>query len=77
MAKKESIQKENPKLIIPFSEGDLQDLINGEEFRWTFTTDKGQDIDVLLRSETQDDLEDLSELDDHIIDNGDVDATDF
>lgn len=48
-------EKKNPKMVIFFSESDLQDLINGEEFRWTFTTDQGQDIDVLLRPDNEHD----------------------
>lgn len=36
------------KLRINFSEEDLQDLQNGETFDWTFTTDKGEEIDIHL-----------------------------
>lgn len=57
MPKKETIQKAHPKIVIPLSEADLQELMAGEEFRWTFTTDKGQDIDVLLRPEAEEDFE--------------------
>ncbi len=66
--------KKHPKLDIYFSESDLQELINGEEFQWTFTTDTGVDIDVLLRpdkpsdygddEEDEDEEEDLPEDDD-------------
>jgi len=38
----------NQKLRINFSEEDLQELQNGETFDWTFTTDKGEDIDIHL-----------------------------
>lgn len=38
----------NQKLKIHFSEEDLQDLLAGETFNWTFTTDKGEDIDIFL-----------------------------
>jgi hypothetical protein len=55
--KKEAQTKVNAKLIILFSESDLNNLMNGEEFRWTFTTDKGEDIDILLRPELDSDFE--------------------
>jgi len=42
------ISMANQKLRINFSEEDLQDLQNGETFDWTFTTDKGEDIDIHL-----------------------------
>lgn len=60
-------KKPNAKMVIYFSEQDLQDLINGEQFQWTFPTDRGEDIDVLLRGETQDDLEDVDEADEFAI----------
>lgn len=56
--KKPKKEKKNPKMVIFFSESDLQDLMAGEEFRWTFTTDQGQDIDVLLRPDNESDYGD-------------------
>lgn len=47
----------NPKMTIPFSENDLHDLQNGEEFNWSFLTDTGVEIDILLRVETDEDNE--------------------
>ncbi len=44
----ETNKKTNQKLNIYFSEEDLQELLNGEEFNWTFTTDKGEDINIHL-----------------------------
>ena len=46
----------NQKLVIPVSEQDIYDLQNGEEFDWTFTTDRGEDIDILIRLEVESDL---------------------
>lgn len=43
------MKQENPKMVIYFSQQDLEDLASGKEFKWTFPTDKGQDIDVLLQ----------------------------
>ena len=36
------------KIKINFSEEDLQDLQNGETFNWTYTTDKGTEVEVHL-----------------------------
>jgi hypothetical protein len=47
----------NQHIEVPVSESDLQDLQNGEEFNWTFTTDKGLSIDILLRPEVDEDNE--------------------
>lgn len=41
-------KKENQKLVIDITESDCQDLMSGKEFDWTFTTDKGKDIDIHL-----------------------------
>ena len=49
--------KKNQEITIPMSEQDLWDLQNGEEFNWTFTTDKGEDIDILIRAEEEGDNE--------------------
>lgn len=49
--------KENQKLEVKISEDELRDLIRGEEFRWVIKTDKGEDINVLVRLERYDDLE--------------------
>jgi len=38
----------NQKLKINFTMGDLEDLMNDLTFDWTFTTDKGEDIDIHL-----------------------------
>lgn len=60
MAKK---QKTNPKVIIPFSENDIQELMDGHEFHWTFpTADGDMDIDIHIRPEIDSDL-DLEEDD--------------
>ena len=48
---------DNQKLVIPFTESDLQDLQAGETFDWTFTTDKGESIDIHLRLENDEDIE--------------------
>jgi hypothetical protein len=37
------------QLIVDFSESDLQDLQSGDTFDWTFTTDRGEDIDIHLK----------------------------
>lgn len=42
------MDRTNQKLRINFSEEDLQDLQNGEKFDWTFTTNKGEEIDIHL-----------------------------
>ncbi len=48
---------QHQKIEIPISENDAQDLVAGERFEWTFETDKGESIDVILRPETQADIE--------------------
>jgi len=40
------MEEDSKKIDVPLSEGDLQDLINGEEFNWTF-----DDVDVHLFNE--------------------------
>jgi hypothetical protein len=49
--------KENQKLEVKISEDELRELIHGEEYRWVIKTDKGEDINVLVRLERFDDLE--------------------
>ena len=51
-------RKGNQGITVPVSEEDIQELQNGEEFTWTFRTDFGENIDVLLRQELEEDLED-------------------
>jgi hypothetical protein len=43
------------KIVVPVTEQDLFDLQAGEEFDWTFETEAGESIDVLIRLETEDD----------------------
>lgn len=38
----------NKSIKIPFSDSDLEDLMAGETFDWTFTTEDGQSIEVHL-----------------------------
>lgn len=46
------------RIVIPLSELDIEELQNGEEFNWTFTTDRGEDIDVFIRPEIESDIDD-------------------
>lgn len=39
------------QIEVPVSEEDLSDLQNGEEFNWTFESNKGINVDVILKSE--------------------------
>ena len=39
---------DNPKIRIHLSENDLQHLMNGDTYDWTFPSDTGQDIDIHL-----------------------------
>ena len=41
----------NQKLKIDFTAGDIEELKDGRTFDWTFTTDKGEDIDVHIYNE--------------------------
>jgi hypothetical protein len=45
------------KLVIPLSQNDIEELMNGETFDWTFKTSLGMKIDVHLRPETEEDIE--------------------
>ena len=58
------MQKENQKLEVKISEDELRELIHGEEFRWVIKTNKGEDINVLVRLERYDDLEEEAEEND-------------
>jgi len=49
--------KKNQKIVVPMSEQDLEDLQNGEEFNWTFPTESGEEIDILIRPENEEDNE--------------------
>lgn len=48
----------NQKLTIPFSQSDIEELHGGEEFNWTFTTDRGEEIDIHIKQEEESDIED-------------------
>lgn len=45
-------------ITIPLSENDIQELGSGEEYHWTFPTQCGQDIDVYLKPEEEEDYDD-------------------
>lgn len=47
----------NQKITIPMSESDIEELREGTEFHWTFPTDKGEQIDVHIRPETESDID--------------------
>ena len=47
---------ERQEITVPLSENDLQELQSGEEFNWTFPTQYGEPIDVVLRQETEEDI---------------------
>ena len=51
-------RKGNQGITVPVSEEDIQELQNGEEFTWVLRTNLGENIDVLLRQELEEDLED-------------------
>lgn len=38
----------NPKIIVDLSEEDISDLQNGKTHNWTFESDKGISIDIVL-----------------------------
>lgn len=61
----------NPKLVITCTQEELGDLINGETFKWTVTTDQGQDIDVLLQTgeegEEENDGGEIDVIDDSLL----------
>lgn len=35
-----------PKIVIPISPEEIEQLMNGESFDWTFVTDQGQIVDI-------------------------------
>ncbi len=45
----------NPKIKIDLTMEDLEELMAGGVFNWTYTTDKGQDIDIMLFNDEVDD----------------------
>lgn len=47
----------NISIVVPMSESDCEEVRDGAEFNWTFTADNGQEIDVCVRLETQEDIE--------------------
>jgi len=52
-----SAGREHQQLELPFSQSDLEDLINGEEHNWAFETDRGEIIDIRLYNEDYEDNE--------------------
>lgn len=54
----EGSEKER-SIKIPFSDSDLEDLMAGDTFDWTFTTEDGIEIDVhLFKGDEEDEDED-------------------
>ena len=53
------LQRKNikPKIIVPLSESDIQDLRYGESFDWTFKSNGLINIDVVIKPEEIDDSE--------------------
>jgi hypothetical protein len=45
------------RIVVPFGESDLQDLMDGEELLWVFKLNGGEHVELLLRQETQEDIE--------------------
>lgn len=47
----------NKRIIIPFTENDIEDLRSGVEFEWTFPVEGKPDewVDVLIKQEEQSD----------------------
>ena len=64
----------NPRIVIPFTEDELMDIMNGETFQWTFLSDTGRDVDVLLKLQISEEDDTLSELD-PIVDDTPIDDT--
>jgi hypothetical protein len=50
-------REEPQRIIVPFSEEDIQDLMHGEELCWVFALNdgSGKQVELLLRKETEED----------------------
>ena len=46
-----SAGREHQKIELPFSQSDLEDLMNGDTHNWAFETDRGEIIDLELYNE--------------------------
>ena len=46
---------EKQKITVPMTESDLQDVLNGDTFDWTFEDQNGKLIDVHVRPQTEED----------------------
>lgn len=46
------------KITIDFTDEDLHDLINGEDFDWTYTSDTGETVEVHLYNSDIDGVQD-------------------
>lgn len=44
-------------ITIPMTEQDCEEVMQGEEFHWTFPDQNGVDINVIIRAETDEDNE--------------------
>ena len=44
------------KIIVAFSESDLQELMNGDEMTWRFPLEEGREVELLLRLEREEDM---------------------
>jgi len=51
------VEEPTQKIIVPFTEEDIQDLMNGQELNWVFALNDGSDkhVELLLRKETEED----------------------
>ena len=46
-------------LTIPFTENDIQELQSGEEFNWSFETDKGEEIEIYIIHEVDEEYDEI------------------
>lgn len=53
----EQEEKPNNRIIVPFTEQELQELANGEELTFLYATKGGEEVELILRLETPEDYE--------------------
>lgn len=60
------------KITVPLSFNDMEMIMLGEEYNWTFPTQSGEEIDVCVRLEKQEDMDDIDQANDMVDGNGDM-----
>ena len=51
------VEQENETISVTFSEQEVQELMMGDEMRWTVTLKNGKNVDIIFKQEQTSDYE--------------------